>query len=386
MSNIHVSTTILAWAAGRLGTSLEGLAAAMANPKRVENFMSGTLTLTQASELAQKLHIPFGYLFLESPPKDERPQIPDLRQTQQPEPLSLAFYEVLEDIKNKIGWYNALLSEVEADELAFVGKYTNISATTPRIVARDIASTIGFSDSDRNGCKDSESLYNLLASKFEAVRILVFRSGIAKSNTKRPLAVSEFRGFAIADKMSPAIFINGRDAPAAWTFTLVHEAAHIWLGQSGVSDSSASNTVEAHGMEAFCNKVAAEFLTPENLFLKIWEETREAKIATLARHFKVSRLVIARRALDFGLINREEYQEIHATSNPKKSENSGGNPYATIPIRSSKRFTEAVVNSAMTGETMLRDAGRLLNIKPGTVVELYKRRRDILNQGTDQIV
>jgi len=185
--------------------------------------------------------------------------------------------------------------------------------------------------------------------------------------------------------MSPAIFINGRDAPAAWIFTLIHEAAHIWLGQSGVSDSTASNTLAAQGIEAFCNKVAAEFLTPENLFLKLWEQTADAKIATLARHFKVSRLVVARRALDFGLIGPEAYQEIYSTSIPKKNEDGGGNPYATIPIRSSKRFTEAVISSAMIGETMLRDAGRLLNIKPGTVVELYKRRKDGLNQGVDQI-
>lgn len=386
MSNIAVSKTILEWAAERLGTSLESLAAAMASPKRVDSFLNGTLTLTQASDLAKKLHIPFGYLFLESPPKDENPQIPDLRQTQQPEPLSLAFYEVLEDIEKKISWYNAQLNEFEAEELLFVGKYKSISDTTPRIVAKDIATTIGFSDNDRNTCRDFESLYNLLVSKLEAVRVLVFRSGIAKSNTKRPLAVSEFRGFAIANRMSPAIFINGKDAPAAWIFTLVHEAAHIWLGQSGVSDSSASNTLTAQGIEAFCNKVAAEFLTPESIFLKLWEQTADAKIETLARHFKVSRLVVARRAFDFKLISREAYQEIHSVSIPKKSEDSGGNPYATIPIRSSKRFTEALVNSAMTGETMLRDAGLLLNIKPGTVVELYKRRNDGLKQGAAQIV
>lgn len=386
MSNIAVSNTILEWAAERLGTSLEGLAAAMASPKRVDSFLSGTLTLTQASELAQKLQIPFGYLFLESPPKGEKPQIPDLRQTQQPEPLSLAFYEVLEDIEKKISWYSAQLNDVEADELPFVGKYNSISETTPLIVAKDIASTIGFSDNDRDACADFESLYNLLAGKFESVRVLVFRSGIAKSNTKRPLAISEFRGFAIANKISPAIFINGRDAPAAWIFTLVHEAAHIWLGQSGVSDSTASNTLAAQGIEAFCNKVAAEFLTPENLFLKLWKQTTDAKIHTLARHFKVSRLVVARRALDFGLISREAYQEIHSASIRKKSEDGGGNPYATIPIRSSKRFTQAVLNSAMTGETMLRDASRLLNIKPGTVVELYKRRKDSLTQGAAQIV
>lgn len=380
-----MSTKILEWAAQKLGTSLDGLAAAMASPKRIDSFKHGTLTLTQASSLAQKLNIPFGYLFLNDPPQDDRPSIPDLRQAPNPEPLSVAFYDVLEDIKSKLNWYNSVLKDGGADELSFVGKYNGITEAAPIVVAKDIARTIKFSDGDRDACANHEELYGLLASKFEAVRILIFRSGIARSNTRRPLAVSEFRGFAIADKMSPVIFINGRDAPSAWIFTLIHEAAHIWIGQSGVSDSTASNALAVKGIEAFCNKVAAEFLTPERIFLQLWNQTIDAKINTVARHFKVSRLVVARRALDFGLISRESYREIYVASIVKKSEDGGGNPYATIPIRSSKRFTDAVINSAMTGETMLRDAGRLLNIKPGTVVELYKRRRDSLIRGENLI-
>jgi Zn-dependent peptidase ImmA (M78 family) len=385
MGNLAVSTQILEWAAERLGTSLDGLAAALASPKRVAQFKEGQLTLTQASSLASQLHIPFGYLFLKTPPADTRPELPDLRQTPNPEPLSNAFYEALQDIKNKVAWYSARLREGDAEKLTFVGKFIN-ARVSAKAVANDIAKTISYEPNERLQCRDPESLYNLLANKFEAARVLVFRSSIARSNTKKPLPVSEFRGFAVVHSLAPAIFINGRDVPAAWIFTLIHEAAHIWLGQSGVSDNSASNATQMNGIEAFCNKVAAEFLTPQEQFLTLWSATSAAKIAVLSKHFKVSRLVIARRALDLDLIDWGDYQEVYFASIPQQKDDGGGNPYATIPIRSSRRFTQAVMSSAMSGETMLREAGRLLNVKPGTVVELYKRSKGNISFKEDQIV
>lgn len=375
MSTLAVSPQMIAWAAQSLGTSVDALASSMASPKRQDRFKDGQLTQTQATQLAAKLKVPFGFLFLSTPPVRHRSQLPDLRQTLNPEPLGEAFFEALQDIETKMAWYRSRLLEGEASPLAFIGRF-KADSKNAQAIAADISKTIGFNEADRQSCVTHEALYAHLADKFEAVRVLIFRTGVAKGNPHRPLPVSEFRGFAIADNLAPVVFINGRDSPAAWLFTLIHEVAHLWLGASGVSDVTVSNELSAAGLEALCNQVAAEFLTPEAQFRHVWQGDGHYAIQQVAKYFKVSRLVVARRALAFRLIDQQIYREVWAMSQPKKNDDGGGNPYATIPIRSSRRFTRAVMDSAMAGETMLREAGRLLNVRPDTVVELYRRQAD----------
>ena len=60
----------------------------------------------RAQELAKKLHIPFGYLFLSEPPADDTP-IPDLRtfEPNAPQRPSLEFVDLLNDVLVKQLWY-----------------------------------------------------------------------------------------------------------------------------------------------------------------------------------------------------------------------------------------------------------------------------------------
>jgi hypothetical protein len=73
------------------------------------------------------------------------------------------------------------------------------------------------------------------------------------------LDVETFRGFAVADPIAPFIVMNDRGAKTAWSLTILHELAHLCLGQTGVSGAHARRKTEV-----FCTAVAGEFLLPSD--------------------------------------------------------------------------------------------------------------------------
>lgn len=371
MQTLNLSPNMLTWAADQIGKSLESLVEGLAKREKDRALLlEGKLTTAQLEKFAKLTGVPFGLLFLDAPPTLQPPTIPDLRQTLHHAPLSRDFHEVHEDAVRKQAWYVEYLIETGSQPLPFVGKFN--ASTRPDTVVNDIAQSLGLSEHLRKSVTTPEAYFSLLAERAEDLGILVMKTGIVKSNTRRPLSVAEFRGFAVIDKLAPLVFINGRDAEVAAVFTLMHELAHVWTGQSGVSDLGFGQTGNK-GIEWLCNQVAAELLVPKDEFLPVWN--KDSDVSTLAKQFRVSRVVIARRALDFGLMDAQAYAAVVAQSRAKSNNNErgGGNPYATIPVRNSKRLTTTIVRSALSGDVLLRDAASLLHVKPDTVMELGRR-------------
>jgi Zn-dependent peptidase ImmA (M78 family) len=193
---------------------------------------------------------------------------------------------------------------------------------------------------------------------------MVMCSGVVLNNNYRPLDPDEFRGFALSDSLAPLVFINGADTKAAQMFTLAHELAHIWLGQSAVSDAQASILPE-HDIERWCNNVAAELLVPLTALRQEYADgvNLRVELDRLARHFKVSTLVILRRIHDAGSLTREEFWREYEKELKRLlaiAKGSGGNFYLTQAARVSKRFARALVISTLEGQTLHRDAFRML--------------------------
>ncbi|MBF0436613.1 MAG: ImmA/IrrE family metallo-endopeptidase [Magnetococcales bacterium] len=387
MAKALINPLMLRWARERAGLTIDELARKFnkhtPKPQQIEAWEKGDKfpTFRQAETIANKTHIPFGYFYLPKPPQEEFP-IPDLRtkKNEAVESPSANFYDLIQHVLFQKDWYRDYLLKHENQPLPFVGKYD--LNTKPHIIAKDIRSTLNIESmaQSKNWEQHLDALYN----RSEEIGIWVMRSSIIGNNTHRHLSVDEFRGFAICDTIVPLIFINSSDAKAGQIFTLAHELAHIWLGKSGISNLRLDEKSQDHNVriERLCNAVAAETLVPQDHFLELWNDNEELEnnIGKLTREFKVSSVVIARRAvtldrLDWNTFSiyyqQEQSRWKKEQSRRKREENSGGDYYRVAPIRNGRRFTNAVLNNAMSGQLLLRDAGSLLHITPKNLQKLY---------------
>ena len=88
----------------------------------------------------------------------------------------------------------------------------------------------------------------------------------------------------------------------------------------------------------------------------------------ISRHFKVSTLVVLRRLLDLGRIDRDRFDasweaEVERLRNLARGEHDGGDFYRATLARVSHRFAHALVVSTLEGHTLYRDAFRMLGVK-----------------------
>ena len=360
-----INPKILTWARQRAGLSENVLAEkAQVNVEKVISWEDGTKkpTFNQAQKLAQVTHTPFGYFFLLQPPEEKLP-IPDLRTVGsiKLQEVSTELIDTLKNIMLKQEWYKEYLIYQGAEALSFVGSFNLNSSIND--VAEDIRKVLGV-EPPKQGTW--EEYHKKLLDGAESAGILIMRSGIVGNNTHRKLSVHEFRGFAISDPIAPLVFINNSDAPTAKLFTLIHELAHIWIGASGISDLDNHNKEEA-----FCNKVAGEFLVPERLFYRYWKNENNLldNLMEIVSHFHVSKLVAAKRALDLGVIDSSIYRKFYQAEMEKYKNNkgSGGSYYNTANSKNGNLFSKAVITEVLSGHLLYRDAGKLLDVNPSKI-------------------
>ena len=367
MTRVAVNPAMLRWARERAGL---GSAALQKRFPKLEVWEQGELqpTLKQLESFAKATRTPLGFLFLDTPPEEPLP-IPDFR-TMGAARLGRPSPDLLDTIylcQQRQEWYRDYAHIHGERPLSFVGKV----ATGDDVIriAAEMRHAIGFDLRERHELPTWTEALRRFIDQVEDVGILVMVSGVVGSNNKRKLDPDEFRGFALADELAPLIFINGTDSKAAQMFTLAHELAHIWLGKSGISDPQAAVFPDEE-TEHWCNDVAAELLAPLASIRQAYrqDEALLSEMQRLARLFKVSTLVILRRIFDTGAIDREtlwEYyrEELARLRKLDRSGAGGGDFYRTLGVRVSKRFARALVGSTLEGQTLFRDAFRMLGIK-----------------------
>ena len=362
-----VNPSLIAWARECAGLELADLAHRF--PK-LEAWEAGEIlpTLKQVEAFARTVHVPIGYLFLPAPPEEQLP-IPDFR-TMAGRPVWRASRDLLDTIymaQERQDWYHEFALATREPEVRFVGSLTT-NTPVPKAAAA-ITALLGFDLGARAACRTWGEALRLFIAQADRAGVLVMVSGVVLSNNHRPLDPQEFKGFALADARAPLVFINGRDTKAGQMFTLAHELVHLWLGASALSDVSAA-TIKGHRREeVWCNAVAAELLVPLAVVREelLPGEVLDMTLQRLSRRFKVSTLVILRRLLDAGVLTRPEFDsawlaELNRLVSAVRSSVGGGNFYRTTLSRVSRRFARALVESTLEGQTLYRDAFRMLGV------------------------
>ncbi len=369
MTRVSINPELLHWARERSGISQENLAAKF---KRLPEWESGKTrpTLKQVEAFARAVHVPVGYLFLREPP-DERLPIADFRTAEDAAQAKASpnLIDTLYAMQRRQAWLREHLLENEAEPLAFAASAR--LADDPGAVGREMRRTLGLDDGWAAGVRTWQDAVNELRRMIEQLGVMAVINGVVGNNTHRRLNVGEFRGFALTDRYAPLIFVNGADAKSAQMFTLAHELAHIWLGEGGLSGFEnllPGGTDE----EDWCNRAAAELLVPSRELRERWKGVKRVqhRFEALARSFKVSPVVAARRAMDLKLVERSAFFDFykHYINRERRgvTTQSGGNFYNNQNARVGKLFATHVMRAAMEGQIGFREAYELTGLRGGT--------------------
>lgn len=355
IDNIHPDR--YRWAFSRAGYSEE---------KAVEAFplLQGWLsadkfpTMKQLQDFAHKFQVPFGYLFLAQPPRETLP-FPVFRGTAgQTNHFDLNLFDTVNAISARQNWLEEYLVENDIATSPLVGC---ITLNTPIAEAVEmLRTTLNLPSRWAFSYNAADSAIGVLTQRLEDAGIFVAYNGVVANNTHRKLSVSECRGFALVSKVAPYIFINSDDSKNAQLFTLIHETAHVMLD---ISAGHAGTDMEFNDInERYCDMLAAEFLVPASELQTLWNND----IKQLSRRFKVSEIVVARRAHDLHLLSNDSYRAFwfEYSNRPikDKKQGNGGNFYLTSVKRIGRLFAIHVRNAVNNRQMGYTEAYRLTGL------------------------
>lgn len=335
-------------------------------------------------KMSHKYRRPLLVFYLKEPPrkggrgKDFR-TLPGAR----PLPYDPVLDALIRDIKSRQSLIRSLIEDEESPPLSFVASF-DIKSGSPALTEQ-ITKVLSFSLSDFRKQRDFESAFKYLRSQMEAAGIFVMLAGNLGSFHSN-ISADTFRGFAIADNLAPFIVINDQDAHSAWSFTALHEAAHLWLGDTGVSGANYLDT----RIEQFCNNVASEMLLPSSELQEIAHvrsssfEDAVAQISEFAGQRNISRAMVAYRLFRSEIIVentwrslnsrfQQEWQESRKKNNEIAGNSSHGPSYYVVRRHRLGQAILAVVGRSLTeGVISYTKAAQVLGVKPSNVKPLLR--------------
>ena len=285
---------------------------------------------------------------------------------------------LIRDVRGRQRILRELLEEADQTPVDFVG---TASLDDPsEVLANRIQQRLQFSLNDFRRQATIEASFGYLRQQLEGAGVYTLLLGnLGSHHTNIP--VETFRGFAIADPVAPFVVINDRDAKPAWSFTALHEVAHLWLGLSGVSGES----LEA-GVEKYCNEVASEILLPSGELSALADLRGKAlnqiveSLSAFASARKVSRAMVAYKLFRRNVIGEQTWQQLtnqfrqewlasqkRLEENDSGADSGGPSYYVVRRHKLGNALLEVVRRSLGEGNLSYTKAAQVLGVKARNV-------------------
>ncbi len=377
-----VNPKILSWARETAGLTLEeaviklGMQGEKAT-SRLAELESGDRDPSRAQllKMSDRYRRPLLSFYLADPPhegdKGQDFRTLPAREVSENRPVLEA---LLRDVCARQGLVRAALEEAdEAVPLNFVGSCE--MADGINAVLDSIQRTLDFSLDEFRAAATTDDAFKILRASVEKAGVFVLLIGNLGSY-HTDIDASVFRGFALADEFAPFVVINEKDSRAAWSFTLLHELTHIWLGETGTSAYEGQAD-----LEKFCDLVSAQFLL-NHTELDEWRNASampisdlKDQIAAFSSARNLSRKMVAYNLLSNGQISRETYRALTAIyddervasqAKPRES-GSGPNYYVLRRHRVGPALVAFVGRMVSGGELSTPRAATILGVKPTNV-------------------
>jgi Zn-dependent peptidase ImmA (M78 family) len=388
----RVNPAILRWARETAGFDLEAAADKIdlratrgaSAPERLATLERGDDEPSRALllRMAKQYHRPLLAFYLAQPPRmgDRGEDFRTLPEGSSREDEAVLDVLIRDLLARQAIIRAALEDEDERADIRWIGT-ARIEEGTGVLVHR-MRDALRFELSAFRAAETAEAAFKMLRERVESLGVfVVLASNLGSHHTT--LGVEIFRGIAIADKVAPFVVINDQDSRAAWSFTALHELAHLWLGVTGVSGGTFDRDVER-----FCNEVASELLLPHDELARLHVDSRagsdaiQSIITEFARSRNISRALVAYRLLRQGQLSFDRWREVTGAfrrqwldqrerQREAAREAPGGPSYYVVRRhRVGPALLQATARLLGSGALTTVKAGQILGVRPSNVQAL----------------
>lgn len=382
-----LNPNILRWARETAGFSSEDAAKKLGvGVERLKELERGERdpSSRQLLLMAEKYRRPLVTFYLPEPPP-ERQGATDFRSvSERQSPQSEALLQtIVRDVQARQQLVRSALEEAdEAVVLGFVGSLKREQGVESFVAS--MRELIPVSLEQFRAQQNVTEAFALLRANVEKLGVYVLLMGNLGTHHTN-LDANVFRGFTLSDNFAPFVVINENDSRSAWSFTLLHELAHVWSGETAISGYESNNR-----LERFCDEVASRFLLPlEELgeFDGAPANVDELKIhiGEFSRARNLSRKMVAYNLYLTGMLSSQLYRTLSdgfdaerkaAKERAGEDRAEGGPNYYTVRRHRVGAGLVSFIARMVSGGTLSTlKAGRVLGVKPTAVGRMVDTNR-----------